>query len=151
MSGFLNTWFFVASFIPWLLIDRIGRRPLLLSMIFVMASVMVVQSALIYQVQNHTAIAHTSGIGAAAMLFLFMGAFTVGFQATVWVSSSCSPSSQLADLSRSTHPRFYPCDFDKRAARYRQLRIGSSITLLCRSHPPESLISAGGSILSLLL
>jgi sugar porter (SP) family MFS transporter len=28
MSGFLQTWFFVASFIPWLLIDRIGRKPL---------------------------------------------------------------------------------------------------------------------------
>lgn len=28
MSGYLNTWFFLASFIPWLLIDRIGRRPL---------------------------------------------------------------------------------------------------------------------------
>lgn len=28
MSGFLQTWFFVASFIPWFLIDRVGRRPL---------------------------------------------------------------------------------------------------------------------------
>lgn len=28
MSGFLQTWFFVASLIPWFLIDRIGRRPL---------------------------------------------------------------------------------------------------------------------------
>ena len=28
MSGFLNTWFFVASFIPWFLIDRVGRKPL---------------------------------------------------------------------------------------------------------------------------
>lgn len=31
MSGFLQTWFFVASFIPWVLIDRIGRRPLVSS------------------------------------------------------------------------------------------------------------------------
>lgn len=88
MSGFLQTWFFVASFIPWFLIDRIGRRPLLLSMISLMAGVMIVQTALIYQVENATAIAHTAGIGAAAMLFIFQGAFTVGFQATVWVYPS---------------------------------------------------------------
>jgi hypothetical protein len=86
MSGFLQTWFFVASFIPWFLIDRIGRRPLLLSMVSVMAAVMVVQTALIYQVQNSTSIAHQCGIAAAAMLFIFQGAFTIGFQATVWVS-----------------------------------------------------------------
>lgn len=85
MSGFLQTWFFVASFIPWFLIDRIGRRPLLLSMISLMAAVMTVQTALIYQVENKTAVAHAAGIGAAAMLFVFQGAFTVGFQATVWV------------------------------------------------------------------
>ena len=85
MAGFLQTWFFVASFIPWLLIDRIGRRPLLLSMISLMAAVMAVQTALIYQVQFKTAAAHGAGIAAAAMLFVFQGAFTVGFQATVWV------------------------------------------------------------------
>lgn len=50
-----------------------------------MAAVMAVQAALIYQVQYNTAIAHSAGIGAAAMLFVFQGAFTVGFQATVWV------------------------------------------------------------------
>ncbi|WQF89767.1 Putative major facilitator, sugar transporter, major facilitator superfamily [Colletotrichum destructivum] len=88
MSGFLQTWFFVASFIPWFLIDRVGRRPLLLSMISVMAAVMAVQAALIYQVQNATAIAKAAGIGAAAMLFVFQGAFTIGFQATVWVYPS---------------------------------------------------------------
>lgn len=85
MSGFLQTWFFVASFIPWLLIDRVGRRPLLLSMISLMAAVMAAQTGLIYQVQYNTSIAHTSGIAAAAMLFIFQGAFTIGFQATVWV------------------------------------------------------------------
>lgn len=88
MSGFLQTWFFVASFIPWLLIDRIGRRPLLLSMISVMAAVMAVQAALIYQVQFDTSIAKNAGIAAAAMLFVFQGAFTIGFQATVWVYPS---------------------------------------------------------------
>ncbi|POS78182.1 hypothetical protein DHEL01_v203424 [Diaporthe helianthi] len=88
MSGFLQTWFFIASFIPWFLIDRVGRRPLLLSMISLMAAVMVVQSALIYQVENATVVAHAAGIGAAAMLFVFQGAFTIGFQATVWVYPS---------------------------------------------------------------
>lgn len=88
MSGFLQTWFFVASFIPWFLIDRIGRRPLLLSMISVMAAVMAVQAALIYQVQFDTSMAKSAGIAAAAMLFIFQGAFTIGFQATVWVYPS---------------------------------------------------------------
>lgn len=105
MSGFLQTWFFVASFIPWFLIDRIGRRPLLMSMISVMAAVMIVQTGLIYNVQHNTSIAKSCGIGAAVMLFLFEGAFTIGFvhssfhfiphlltttrfQATVWVYPS---------------------------------------------------------------
>ena len=88
MSGFLQTWFFLASFIPWFLIDRIGRRPLLLSMISVMAAVMAIQASLIYQIQHTTSIAHSSGIAAAAMLFLYQGAFTIGFQATVWVYPS---------------------------------------------------------------
>lgn len=88
MSGFLQTWFFLASFIPWFLIDRIGRRPLLLSMISVMAIVMAVQAGLIYQVQYNTASAAGAGIAAAAMLFVFQGASTIGFQATVWVYPS---------------------------------------------------------------
>ncbi|TGO61566.1 hypothetical protein BCON_0026g00100 [Botryotinia convoluta] len=88
MSGILQTWFFAASFIPWLLIDRVGRRPLLLSMISVMSIVMIVQTGLIYNVQNDTLIAKGCGIGAAVMLFIFEGAFTIGFQATVWVYPS---------------------------------------------------------------
>lgn len=85
MSGYLQTWFFCASFIPWLLIDRIGRRPLFLSMISLMAIVMAVQTGLIYQVQHQTSSAKAAGTAAAAMLFIFQGAFTIGFQATVWV------------------------------------------------------------------
>lgn len=85
MAGALQTWFFVASFIPWFLIDRVGRRPLFLSMISLMAVVMAIQAALIYQVQYKTSIARAAGIGAAVMLFIFQAAFTVGFQATVWV------------------------------------------------------------------
>ena len=88
MAGFLQLWFFLASFIPWLLIDRLGRRPLLLSGITVMASVMAVQAALVYQVQYKTAVAYSAGIGGAVMLFVFEGAFTIGFQATVWVYPS---------------------------------------------------------------
>ena len=88
MSGFLQTWFFVASFIPWILIDRVGRRPLLLYMISLMAIVFATQAALIYQVQFSTISAHNAGIAAAAMLFVYEGAFTIGFQATVWVYPS---------------------------------------------------------------
>lgn len=85
LSGGLQTWFFIASFIPWFLIDRIGRRPLFLSCISVMALVMAAQTGLIYQVQFNTSSAKTAGTAAAAMLFIFQGAFTIGFQATVWV------------------------------------------------------------------
>lgn len=54
-------------------------------MISVMAAAMAVQAALIYQVEKKTSAAYGAGIGAAAMLFIFQGAFTIGFQATVWV------------------------------------------------------------------
>jgi Sugar (and other) transporter len=71
----LNVWIspstiICSSFIPLVLIDRVSRRPLLLSMISVMATVMVVQAALIYQVQNNTNIAHSCGVAAAVMLFI---------------------------------------------------------------------------------
>lgn len=85
MAGCLQTWFFVASFIPWVLIDRIGRRPLFLSMISLMAAVMAAQAGLVRQVQYNTSVKHAAGAAAAAMLFIFQGAFTIGFQATVWV------------------------------------------------------------------
>jgi hypothetical protein len=122
MSGFLQTWFFVASFIPWFLIDRIGRRPLLLSMISVMAAVMATQAALIYQVENKTNVAHTAGIVAAAMLFVYQGAFTIGFQATVWVSTTHPiPAFPVLDANI---PQVYPSEI--LPLRLRQ--VGSSIS-----------------------
>ena len=57
-------------------------------MITVMALVMAVQAALVFQVQNKTSVAHAAGLAGAVMLFIFEGAFTIGFQATVWVYPS---------------------------------------------------------------
>lgn len=53
-----------------------------------MALVMATQAALVYQVQFKTSVAYAAGIAGAVMLFIFEGAFTIGFQATVWVYPS---------------------------------------------------------------
>lgn len=127
MSGFLQTWFFIASLIPWFLIDRVGRRPLLLSMISVMAAVMIVQSALIYQVENKTSIAHQSGIGAAAMLFIFQGAFTIGFQATVWVSFV----SESVLLPANPNHKVYPSEILPQRLRQRGSSISTAANWIC--------------------
>lgn len=57
-------------------------------MITLMALVMATQAALVYQVQFKTSVAYSAGIAGAVMLFIFEGAFTIGFQATVWVYPS---------------------------------------------------------------
>lgn len=66
----------------------VGRRPLLLSMVSLMGVIMIVQTGLVYNVDKKTSIQHACAIAAAIMLFLFQGAFTIGFQATVWVYPS---------------------------------------------------------------
>lgn len=74
-----------------------------------MAAVMAVQAALIYQIENRTASTAAAGIAAATMLFIFQGAFTIGFQATVWVypyvrramSPSISPHESHTGFPRS--------------------------------------------------
>jgi sugar porter (SP) family MFS transporter len=88
MSGILNTWLLIASFIPWFLLDRLGRKPLLVGGTFVQMAAMIIQSAMIYQVQNKTSIQKSAGRVAAAMLFIFEAAFTIGNQSAVWVYPS---------------------------------------------------------------
>lgn len=87
MSGILQTYFFVASFIPWVLIDRVGRRPLFVPCVAAMAVVMAIQAGFTYKVEFGKS-THGAGIGATVMLFLFETFFTIGFQATVWVYPS---------------------------------------------------------------
>lgn len=84
MSGVLSTWFFLFSFVPWFLIDRIGRKPLFLIGTSGQMVAMVVQTGMIYMVENHPS-EKQYGIIASLMLFIFLGSFTFGMQSTVWV------------------------------------------------------------------
>ncbi|KAG9089175.1 hypothetical protein FRC06_001683, partial [Ceratobasidium sp. 370] len=86
ISGGLFTWYFVASFIPWALIDSVGRRKLLLVCISLMSVVLFLQSGFVSRIEKNANPA--MGIAACAMIFLFMGLFTIGFQAVVWVYPS---------------------------------------------------------------
>lgn len=75
LAGGLFTWFFIASFIPWLLIDTAGRRKLLLICISGMALAFALESALVWKVQTTSS---KAAAGAAiAVLFVYMGLFTV--------------------------------------------------------------------------
>ncbi|KAK8844532.1 hypothetical protein IAR55_006379 [Kwoniella newhampshirensis] len=87
VSGALFTWFFIASFIPWFLIDSAGRRPLLLVCISAMAGCFAVEAGLVWKITvdpTDTA----AGRGATAIYFLYIALFTIGFQAVVWVYPS---------------------------------------------------------------
>ncbi|CAE6398572.1 unnamed protein product [Rhizoctonia solani] len=83
LSGGLFSWFFVASFIPWFLIDTVGRRRLLLSCVPLMSLVLFIQAWFVNKDGDFVA-----GAAACVMVFIFMGLFTVGFQAVVWVYPS---------------------------------------------------------------
>lgn len=84
MGGVLFSWFFIASFIPWFLIDSWGRRPLLIGSVTFMACIFAVMSGLTHQIDINASNAHACAIAAVLMVFLYLGAFTTGFQATVW-------------------------------------------------------------------
>ena len=73
-------------------------------MISLMSAVMATQAGLVRQVQYNTSTKHAAGAAAAAMLFVFQGAFTIGFQATVWVYPYVQPTAtpNQADVPRLT-------------------------------------------------
>jgi predicted lysophospholipase L1 biosynthesis ABC-type transport system permease subunit len=73
MSGYLSIWSLFASFLTWLLIERVGRRPLFLIFCVAMAIVMAVMAAMV-EVSSYA-----SGIVAAAAIFLYEGFFTWGY------------------------------------------------------------------------
>lgn len=98
-------------------------------MVSLMAGVMAVQAALIYQVEHKTNIAHISGIAAAAMLFIFQGAFTVGFQATVYEIPSVECDAWLIrSIDGFTPPKSSHYDFDNEDPRFPRVQIGFSTT-----------------------
>ena len=86
MAGGLFSWFLAASLIPWMLIDTVGRRKLLLVTIAGMAAAFAIEAGCIWKVQMTSSKA--AGAAASAFLFVYIGLFTIGFQAVVWVYPS---------------------------------------------------------------
>lgn len=87
LAGGLNMVLILGAFISIFLVDRVGRRPLLLSCISGMSFVFVLQTIFVFKIQNNSANSSIRN-AAVAMLFLFEFFFSVGFQATVWMIPS---------------------------------------------------------------
>lgn len=87
LAGGLNMVLILGAFVSIFLVDRLGRKPLLLSCISAMSLVFIVQTVLVKKIQEGTA-SRSDSHGAVAMLFLFELFFSVGFQATVWMIPS---------------------------------------------------------------
>ncbi|EST08403.1 General substrate transporter [Kalmanozyma brasiliensis GHG001] len=87
MAGGLNMCLILGSTISYFLIDRVGRKALLIPCIAGMSAVMCVQTGLVKVIQEGTGGA-IYGRAAAAMLFVFEFFFSLGFQATVWLIPS---------------------------------------------------------------
>ncbi|PWN49912.1 putative sugar transporter [Violaceomyces palustris] len=87
LSGGVNMCLILGSTISIFLVDRVGRRMLLLPCISGMALVMAVQAGLVYKVEQPNSPA-VYGRAASAMLFVFELFFSIGFQGTVWLIPS---------------------------------------------------------------
>lgn len=87
LAGGLNMCLILGSTISIFLIDRVGRKKLLIPCITGMSLVMAVQTGLVKKTQEPGSSA-VYGRAASAMLFVFELFFSLGFQATVWLIPS---------------------------------------------------------------
>lgn len=79
MGLLLQVWYFVASFLTWYTIDRVGRRFLFISCALGMCLVLVAE-AICVAIDNRA-----SNIAAVFWVFAFEAFFTWGWMACVWV------------------------------------------------------------------
>jgi sugar porter (SP) family MFS transporter len=82
VSGGLQAFYFLSSLIPWLVVDRIGRRRLFMLGSTGMCLCMAL-SAILVGVGGKG-----PGYGAVVVLYLFQTFFTVGWQSNMWVYPS---------------------------------------------------------------
>lgn len=87
LAGGLNMTLILGAAIAIVLVDRVGRRKLLLPMISGMAIVFACQSGFVHSIEKGTATTNVRN-AAVTMLFLFQLFFSIGFQATVWMIPS---------------------------------------------------------------
>ena len=92
MGCFLQLWYIFASFVTWYTIDRVGRRPLLISMAIGMCVVLVLEAIMVAIGGSGPAVA------AVVFVFLFEACFTWGWMGCVWVVSVPTDSSITVSL-----------------------------------------------------
>ncbi|KAL6250108.1 hypothetical protein RBB50_002409 [Rhinocladiella similis] len=78
LSGGLQLWFLVASFIPWFILDKVGRRKLFMIGNLGMGACMLISGLTIM------AGGRNNGIAAVAMLYMFQAFFTWGWMSNMW-------------------------------------------------------------------
>lgn len=70
----------VVSFVPWVLIDSLGRKPLLIGSVTFMTIIFACMTGATHQIETGAANADVMGRFAVALAFLYLSSFTIGFQ-----------------------------------------------------------------------